>query len=73
MGSRHARAADRRAGRDLHLNQGHSNKLEALQELARQLGLPAAAICYMGDDDIDAPGIGIVPQQAMPSALQAAA
>lgn len=50
---------------------GRTDKLEALQELARQLGLPAAAICYMGDDDIDAPGIGIVPQQAMPSAPQA--
>lgn len=60
-----------------HLIQGRTDKLEALQELARQLGLPAAAICYMGDDDIDAPaiawaGIGVAPQPAMPSALAAA-
>lgn len=60
-----------------HLIQGRTDKLEALQELARKLGLPAAAICYMGDDDIDAPaiawaGVGIAPQQAMPSALAAA-
>ncbi|MCM2275870.1 MAG: HAD hydrolase family protein [Candidatus Didemnitutus sp.] len=60
-----------------YLVQGRTDKLEALQELARQLGLAANEICYMGDDDIDTlaiawAGIGIAPQQAMPSALKAA-
>lgn len=60
-----------------HLIQGRTDKLPALQELAHQLGLAATAVCYMGDDDIDAPaiawaGLGIAPAQAMPSALAAA-
>jgi len=60
-----------------HLIQGRTDKLVALQELAAQLGLAAHEICYMGDDDIDTPaiawaGIGVAPQQAMPSALAAA-
>jgi 3-deoxy-D-manno-octulosonate 8-phosphate phosphatase (KDO 8-P phosphatase) len=49
----------------------------ALQELAAELGLSAEQICYMGDDDIDAPaiawaGVGVAPRQAMPAALKAA-
>lgn len=60
-----------------HLVQGRTDKLMALQELAAELGLEPAAICYMGDDDIDAPaigwaGIGVAPVGAMPSALKAA-
>lgn len=60
-----------------HLVQGRVDKITALQELAAQLGLAAAEICYMGDDDIDAPaiawaGLGVAPAQSMPSALQAA-
>lgn len=60
-----------------HLVQGRVDKLTALQELAAQLGLTAAEICYMGDDHIDAPaiawaGIGVAPAQSMPSALAAA-
>jgi 3-deoxy-D-manno-octulosonate 8-phosphate phosphatase (KDO 8-P phosphatase) len=60
-----------------HLIQGRTDKLAALQELAQQLGLSAGQVCYMGDDDIDSPaiawaGIGVAPQQAMPSALRAA-
>lgn len=60
-----------------HLVQGRIDKITALQELAAQLGLAAAEICYMGDDDIDTPaiawaGIGVAPAQSMPSALQAA-
>ena len=60
-----------------HLIQGRTDKLVALQELAAQLGLPAKAVCYMGDDDIDAPaiawaGAGVAPKQAMPAALRAA-
>lgn len=61
-----------------HLIQGRTDKLMALQELASQLGLAAAQVCYMGDDDIDAPaigwaGIGVAPANAMPAALQVAA
>lgn len=61
-----------------HLIQGRSDKLPALQELAASLGLAAAQVCYMGDDDIDAPaiawaGVGVAPAGAMPAALQAAA
>jgi len=60
-----------------HLVQGRTDKLMALQELASQLGLTAPQVCYMGDDDIDAPaiawaGIGAAPAGAMPAALQAA-
>ncbi|MCW5547647.1 MAG: HAD hydrolase family protein [Opitutaceae bacterium] len=60
-----------------HLIQGRTDKLTALQELAAQLKLPAAACAYMGDDDIDAPaiawaGVGISVPGAMPAALRAA-
>ena len=60
-----------------HLIQGRTDKLMALQELASQLGLAAAQVCYMGDDDIDAPamvwaGIGVAPANAMAPALKVA-
>jgi 3-deoxy-D-manno-octulosonate 8-phosphate phosphatase (KDO 8-P phosphatase) len=60
-----------------HLIQGRIDKLAALQELADDLSLTPAQICYMGDDDIDAPalrwaGIGITVPTAMPAALAAA-
>ena len=57
-----------------HLIQGRTDKFVALTELAANLGLSAAQICYMGDDDIDAPaiawaGIGVAPTAAMPAAI----
>ncbi len=60
-----------------HVIQGRTDKLMALQELASQLGLAAPQVCYMGDDDIDAPaiawaGIGVAPFTSMPAALKAA-
>ncbi|MFZ5493900.1 MAG: KdsC family phosphatase [Verrucomicrobiota bacterium] len=60
-----------------HLIQGRTDKLMALQELASQLGLTAAQVCYMGDDDIDAPaigwaGIGVAPATSMPAARKVA-
>lgn len=60
-----------------HLVQGRTDKLMVLQELASQLGLTSAQVCYMGDDDIDAPaiawaGVGVAPEQSMPAALKAA-
>ena len=60
-----------------HLIQGRTDKLIALQELASQLGLTGPQVCYMGDDDIDAPainwaGIGIAPGNSMPAALKVA-
>ncbi len=60
-----------------HLIQGRTDKLMALQELASQLGLTAAQVCYMGDDDIDGPainwaGIGVAPGSSMPAALKVA-
>lgn len=60
-----------------HVIQGRTDKLMALQELASQLGLTAAQVCYMGDDDIDAPaigwaGIGVAPSDSMPAALKVA-
>jgi 3-deoxy-D-manno-octulosonate 8-phosphate phosphatase (KDO 8-P phosphatase) len=60
-----------------HLIQGRTDKLMALQELASQLGLTATQVCYMGDDDIDAPaiawaGVGAAPSGSMPAALKAA-
>ncbi|HVT72371.1 MAG TPA: HAD hydrolase family protein [Lacunisphaera sp.] len=60
-----------------HVVQGRTDKLMALQELASQLGVAANQVCYMGDDDIDAPaiswaGIGVAPAGAMPAARAAA-
>lgn len=60
-----------------HLVQGRTDKLMALQELASQLGLAAPEVCYMGDDDIDAPaiawaGIGVAPGASMAAALKVA-
>ncbi len=60
-----------------HLIQGRTDKLMVLQELASRLGLNSAQVCYMGDDDIDAPaiawaGVGVAPEQSMPAALKAA-
>lgn len=60
-----------------HVIQGRTDKHMALQELASQLGLTAAQVCYMGDDDIDAPaiswaGVGVAPAGSMPPALEAA-
>ena len=60
-----------------HVIQGRIDKLAALQELAGRLGLAAAEVCYMGDDDIDAPalawaGIGATVAGAMPAARAAA-
>ena len=60
-----------------HVIQGRADKLLALEELASQLRLEPEQICYMGDDDIDAPavawaGVGAAPAQSMPAALQAA-
>jgi len=60
-----------------HLIQGRTDKLAVLQELAALLKLTAAQICYMGDDEIDAPaiqwaGIGVAPATSLPSALKVA-
>lgn len=60
-----------------HVIQGRTDKLAALRELADRLGLPAAEVCYMGDDAIDVPalqwaGIGATVSTAMPAALDAA-
>jgi 3-deoxy-D-manno-octulosonate 8-phosphate phosphatase (KDO 8-P phosphatase) len=60
-----------------HLIQGRVDKLAALKELAGRLGVTAAEVCYMGDDDIDAPalawvGIGATVPDAMPAARAAA-
>lgn len=60
-----------------YLIQGRVDKLAALRELAGQLGVMAGEICYMGDDDIDAPalawaGIGATVPGAMPAARAAA-
>ncbi|MBI2815207.1 MAG: HAD-IIIA family hydrolase [Opitutae bacterium] len=60
-----------------HVIQGRTDKLMALQELVSQLRLTPAEVCYMGDDDIDAPaiawaGLGVAPAGSMPAALKAA-
>lgn len=60
-----------------HLIQGRIDKVNALQELAAQLGLSAGNICYMGDDEIDTAaiawaGIGVAPPAAMPEPRAAA-
>lgn len=60
-----------------HVIQGRTDKLMALQQLAAEHGLEPAQVCYMGDDDIDAPaiawaGVGVAPAGAMPPALKAA-
>ena len=79
ISGRHSGATTRR-GEELripHLIQGRTDKLAALQELAARLALSPENICYMGDDDIDAPaiswaGIGVAPAAAMPAALAVA-
>lgn len=60
-----------------HLVQGRNDKLTALQDLARHLGVTAAEVCYMGDDEIDAPaiawaGVGVAVPGAMPAVRAAA-
>lgn len=60
-----------------HLLQGRIDKFTAVQELAAHLGFKAGEVCYMGDDDIDAPamtwaGVGATVPDAMPGALAAA-
>ena len=60
-----------------HLVMGRNDKLAALQELARRLGLDSSQCAYMGDDTIDVPaivwaGVGIAPPQAIEAALAAA-
>ncbi len=60
-----------------HVIQGRTDKLTALQGLAGRLGIPAAEVCYMGDDDIDVPaltwaGVGATVSTAMPAAIAAA-
>lgn len=60
-----------------HVLVGRNDKLAALQELARRLGLDSSQCAYMGDDTIDVPaiiwaGIGIAPPQAIEAALAAA-
>jgi len=60
-----------------HLIQGRVDKLAALRELTGMLGVTAAEVCYMGDDDVDAPaiawaGIGVTVPGAMPAARAAA-
>lgn len=76
ISGRESGATTRRAAelKIAHLLQGRTDKLAALQELAAAEGLSSQEICYMGDDDIDAPaiawaGIGVAPSTAMPSAL----
>jgi 3-deoxy-D-manno-octulosonate 8-phosphate phosphatase (KDO 8-P phosphatase) len=61
----------------VHVIQGRTDKLMALQELASQLAVAASQVCYMGDDDIDAPaidwaGIGVAPATSMTAALKVA-
>ena len=61
-----------------HVIQGRTDKLTALQDLARKLSLSPAQCAYMGDDDIDAPaiawaGVGIAPSGSMSAALAVAA
>jgi 3-deoxy-D-manno-octulosonate 8-phosphate phosphatase (KDO 8-P phosphatase) len=79
ISGRASAATDVRAGelKIAHVIQGRTDKLAALQELAGALGHPAEEVCYMGDDDIDAPalkwaGIGATVSTAMPAALTAA-
>lgn len=60
-----------------HVIQGRTDKRAAVEELARRLALDRSAVCYMGDDDIDAEaiawaGIGVAPVGAMSPALAAA-
>jgi len=79
ISGRPSRATTLRAGelKIPHVVQGRSDKLAALRELATRLGLGSGAVCYMGDDDIDAPalawaGVGATVPDAMPAAIAAA-
>ena len=59
------------------VRRGAKDKLASLHELAGELGLPLAAVCYVGDGDRDAPalaqvGLGLAPADATPAARAAA-
>lgn len=61
-----------------HVHQGSDDKLTVLEGLLDQLGVPAAACCYCGDDEPDvapmrAVGLAVAPADAHPSARAAAA
>ena len=79
ISGRASAATDLRAGelKIPYVVQGRADKLVVLQELAGRLGLSAAEICYMGDDEIDVPalqwaGIGATVSTAMPAAIATA-
>ena len=79
ISGRHSDATARRAAelRIPHVILGRNDKLGVLKELAGKLGFSSGEVCYMGDDDIDAPaiewaGIGATVPDALPSALAVA-
>lgn len=60
-----------------HVISGAKDKLKAIHELTRRLGVTLENICYVGDSDRDAPalaavGLGIVPANATREAKAAA-
>ncbi|MCP5143345.1 MAG: HAD hydrolase family protein [Gammaproteobacteria bacterium] len=60
-----------------YIHQGVGDKLAVVSELIRQLGLSLAQVCFVGDDEPDAPvmrrvGLGVAVANAHPSALAAA-
>jgi 3-deoxy-D-manno-octulosonate 8-phosphate phosphatase (KDO 8-P phosphatase) len=60
-----------------HVIEGRHDKLAALGELSKRLGVPLSACAYMGDDIVDAAamaaaGIGISVPSALPQAIAAA-
>jgi len=60
-----------------HLFQGSREKREILEEVAKELGLSAEEVCYMGDDVVDLnamqwAGIAVSVPNATPNALAAA-
>lgn len=60
-----------------HVIEGRHDKLAALSELSKRLGVPLSACAYMGDDIVDAAaiaaaGVGISVPSALPEAIAAA-
>ncbi len=56
---------------------GAKDKLVALEEMTRRLGIPLEETCYVGDADRDAPalkaaGLGLAPADGTPTARAAA-
>lgn len=69
ISGRSAEVVNRRAAElKIHrVSQGINDKASALRALLEEFGLDAAQVCYVGDDLIDLPALGVVGLAACPA------